>query len=132
MHPVSRVLTRLPWLVWAWLLLVAPLTGGPSPSLSADSNSAGPGAHAITSDDLGDAHPKRSTVTAVTHRRIDDGPANEADTADPAGLPPLALALTSPAPVPAQVSVPVSCTAVGLHPFELLGPLGSRAPPFSF
>jgi hypothetical protein len=130
MPPVARVLIRLPWLVWAWLLL-APLTGSPGPSLTAESNSAGVRAHAITPGNLGDAHHTRSTVRATRHHRVDDGPVNQADTADPAGLRPLALALNSPAPLPAQMSVPVSCTAVGLHAFELVDPLGSRPPPFS-
>ena len=130
MLPVARVLIRLPWLVWAWLLL-APLTGAPGPSLTADSNSAGVRAHAITTGNLGDARHTPSIFRAAAHHRVDDGPVNQADTADPAGLSPLGLALHSPAPLPAQAHVPVSCTAVGLHSSELLGPLGSRPPPFS-
>jgi hypothetical protein len=128
MHPVARVLRRPLWLVWLYLLLGAPVTVGAAASVTIDINSGGQRHHVIASGHLGDTH---GTLTPVTHHRIDDGPANDADTIDPAGPPSLAIALTSPVRVPTLSSVRVSCRVVGLHSFRLLGPVGSRPPPFS-
>src|SRR5262245_23087621 len=131
MYPVGGVPRRLPSLVWACLLLGALVRGGAAPSVTTDINSDGQRYDAIASGDLGDTHDSRATLTAVAHH-IDDGPANDADTLDPAGPPPPALALTSPARAAAQLSVSVWCTVATLPSFRIVGPLGSRPPPFSF
>jgi len=129
MHPVARVISGLPWLVWACLLLGAPVTAGAAPSVTADITSGGQRLHAVVSGNLGNT--TLATLAPVT-RHIDDSPANAADTVDPAGPPPLALALTSPTRALAQSSVRVSSTVAGLTSFRVLGPLGSRPPPFAF
>jgi hypothetical protein len=128
MHPLARVLRRPLWLVWACMLLGAPGYVGAASSVTADINSGGQRQHAIAARDLGDTHDTRTALTPVTRYRIDDGPADDADTVDPAGPPPLALALTSPARAPALSSVRRSCKVVVSI---TLGPLGSRPPPFS-
>jgi len=130
MLPVARVLRHLPWLVWVYLLLGAPVTTGPAPSAAVEINS-GCQHSAGVSGSIGNAYDTGARLEPATRHAIDEGPANNADTVDPAGLPPLALALTSPTRAPARSSVRVSRTVAGLHSFSPIGPLGSRPPPLS-
>ena len=129
MHPVAPSLVVRPWLVWACLLLGAPVAAGAARSVTADTTRGGQRAHVVVPGTLGDT--TRATLAPVT-RHIDDGPANAADTVDPASPAPLALAPISPIRALAQSSVRVSCAVAVLFSFRLLGPVGSRPPPSSF
>jgi hypothetical protein len=86
MHPFARVLSRLTWLVWACLLVVASATGGAAPSVTTGIYSGGERHHAIASRDLGDTLDAGATLTRVT-RHIHDNPATDAETLDPALCP---------------------------------------------